>query len=73
MMAADRHQEVRKRICLLLKTIMDVVKPREDYFEPLLNALIEQIQNENEMIQGKAFSALSSVVVRSHHSFHSVD
>jgi len=64
MMAADRHPKVRQMICLVFKTIMYVVKPREDFFDPFLNALIQQIQNENEMIQLKSFSALSTVVVQ---------
>lgn len=64
MMAADRHLEVRRMICFLFKTIMYVVKPRDDFFDPLLNALIQQIQNENEMIRLKSFSALSTVLVQ---------
>jgi len=64
MVAADGHPEVRQKIFFLLETIVNAVGPRYDCLDPLLNALLKGVQDENELVQSMACSALGTVLVR---------
>lgn len=64
MMAADGHPEVRQKIYLMLWMIVNAVGSHPDCFEPLLNALLKGIQDENDLVQSIACSVLGRVLVR---------
>jgi len=64
MMAADGHPEVRQKVYLLLKMIVNAEGSHHDCFELLLKTILKGVQDENGLVQSMACSALWRVLVR---------